>query len=390
MYNDEIVIITAIEKEAAGTKTWLRERFTPGGLVRMFGEGLIKDYKQKMQILRAVDDKIHSWTDDFNSIIKNIDKAFASSRLVDLAELLKELNFRMSKVIIEGKAVERVTEEAIKEFEKQQNLKQAGLWSDLKREWVSRRFENEFRKARKLALKELIDFAKATVAEVNKTLNLMSKARASGNIGAYLDNLKNISKLQANFQLKFMPIYNKYLKNLVDEVEHTKKQQEEELKKQQLEQEKVYSPTESPAAPKSIQEKIITTPEVKKVEPEVVRISPDLNLGKQITPTEQEEEYKDDTIQMTPAELEEARKSTEEPEEQKTEEKIKTKSKKALSNFALQKQHINFLNSLAKAASEDLNEGIKLLLSYSQKIEDQDLDSSLKLLAIAEGFLNNE
>jgi len=56
--------ISLITKEAAGMKTWLREKLSP---TRWIGEGLIGDYKQKMEILRYVDDRIYELTKNLSN-----------------------------------------------------------------------------------------------------------------------------------------------------------------------------------------------------------------------------------------------------------------------------------------------------------------------------------
>ncbi len=227
---NNIIIITA-----AGNSSWAREHLSPSSWVRMFGEGLIGDYKTKMNMLRVVDEKIASWLGNLNSLVKNMESALASNRLVDLAILLGELNQKLKNTVLAGKEVEKVHQQALDKFDEESNnhlpedlsgkLAQAGWWSDLKRKYVSNKFDDDYREKRKLALRKLVDLSRETVNNVNLSLRDLGKARASGNLGNYINVLRDISIEQKRFHSIFFPIYIQYLEPVVKRIEEKRKEE---------------------------------------------------------------------------------------------------------------------------------------------------------------------
>ncbi len=234
---DKFLIVTA--RRGSG---WQHKWLSPSSLVRYFGESMVGDYGSKMQLLRQVDDEITSWVDDFDDLYKKLVSAYKSSKILTFAILINELNQKLDSALAAGKKVEQVTEEAVKEFESR-----AGWFSDLKREFVSNRLENTFRKERKIALKQLLFDTKALIDTTNHYLKLMTKARHHGKIGDYIEHLKEISKAQIRFKRLLSPIYDKYLKSYVEEYESDKKQEAIEEKTQNL-PDLIEEPKEQPVS----------------------------------------------------------------------------------------------------------------------------------------------
>lgn len=243
-YQKDIIIITA-----AGAKTWLRERLTPSSWGRMFGEAGIKGYKEKMDALRSVDDRIFEWVKDLHKLVKKMRQSAKAARYVDVAIYLSQINKRFQNVKSVGKEIQKLTDEDILPFELEhkQDLPSADLFSaddedededeeglkseaglsDMKRRWVAKRLEHDMRAARKLAIKELLNRTESLVGLAQDKLNDLSSARASGDIGAYIKVIGQISQAQIEFQTYFMPVYKKYLEPLVLRAVEEKKKLEE-------------------------------------------------------------------------------------------------------------------------------------------------------------------
>lgn len=248
-HQKDIIIITA-----AGKGTWLRERLTPSAWIRMFGEGMISGYKEKMEKLREVDDRIYDWLKDLDKIAKQMRKAAKAARYVDVAILLAQINKRLQEVKAAGKEVKTWTDEEVLPFELEHKEElpseklfaddediltaEAGL-TDLKRKWVARRLETEMRRQRKLAIKDLLEKTEKIVDFAQGHMSALSKARASGDIASYIRILNDISKAQTEFQNQFMPIYRKHLEPLVQKAMEEKNKLEEAEKVHQEEREEL-------------------------------------------------------------------------------------------------------------------------------------------------------
>ena len=262
--------ISLIMKEAAGAKTWLREKLLPSGWTRGIGEGLIGDYKEKMEVLRYVDDRIYEWMDDIDDRYKAMQAALKGNRLVDLALLLADFNGLLKQVNNAGKEVKQLNETALTEFDVGEKdefgnytgysgkftpeqmeeafradggiISEAGYISDLKRKWVANKLQNETRKKRGAALNKFLASLKVLIGRVKICLDKMSQFRAAGDIGKYTDQLRVIEKEQKNFEGQFFPIYKTYLKPLVDRVIAEEKARNKENDKLLAEQETAQEP----------------------------------------------------------------------------------------------------------------------------------------------------
>lgn len=421
---DDIIVITA-----AGTGSWLREKFTPGGWARMFGESLISDYKEKMQILRQVDDKIFDWSKDLDNIVKELQRAFKASRLLDVALLIGELNKKLNNIQIAGAEVKQIAEKAIKEFESEREttlaaddmIVEAGAWSDFKREWVAKRLETKERKVRNLAIKTVIDKADLTVKKVQKYVKELGRARAEGNIGQYLVVLRLIADEQKSFANTFLPVYKKYLNNMVEKaLQDEKEEQKIEIK------EPVESTSEpmkiAPFVPEKTPEKTLevkapVVEEAVKKNPadlgvlempkETVETPNSVNMDRPEPVTESMPGDKvinsiepvtvpveSDAVEtvnvdsrlenLSPEGAEKA-----EPEKEEEEKSPETVLSSGVVRAGLRGNHAKFVECLQKLAEHnDPGLLVKAILDYSEVIENTDLNSSLKLLAIAEGILD--
>jgi len=452
--------ISLIMKEAAGMKTWMREKLLPSGWTRGIGEGLIGDYKEKMEVLRYVDDRIYEWMDDIDDRYKAMQAALKGNRLVDLALLLADFNGLLKQVNSAGKEIEQLSEEALTEFDlgekdefgnqtgysskftpeqMEQGFKaddgiisEAGYISDLKRKWVAKKLQDKARKDRSVALNKFLANLKVLIGRIKISLDKMSQFRAAGDIGKYTDQLRVIEKEQKNFEGQFFPIYNKYLKSLVDRViaqEKARNKENEELVSEQetanqeqpqnsgppplppeipnLEEEDIdqslfensaetvmpeekqkrTSKEKKEKAPPSIpplsvpieeppvlDRRVIRSPADLKVEPEEPQkpAQPKTSRKKKIQPTQQPASETQPQITSIP--------------EQKPEE---PKKESSLVEIAIQKKaNANFIHELAKASSaDDPMLIVRMILKYAEDIEDSQPENSIALIELAEQIL---
>lgn len=240
MDQQEIIVITA---GPAGR--WVRKRLpSPSKLVRWLGEGMFGDYAEKMELLREVDDRIQEWVDDFKTIGKKLDKAVKADRILEAAILLRQVDIRFKKIQQEGKRIKDVSEKALVEYESNlpgkgvhlpsdlgvKVLKEAGIWDNLKRKWLSSRLEDSagFRKERKLALQTLVKDIELITKTVQYYLREMESSRHSGKIGKYVSNLAKVEEQQGRFLAKYQPIHDKYLKAYLERHDEDVKKKEEE------------------------------------------------------------------------------------------------------------------------------------------------------------------
>lgn len=438
---NEIIVITA-----AGGKTWLKERFMPSSWTRMFGEGLIGDYAKKMDTLRDVDDRIHEWTKDLGQLTREMRQALRGNRFIDVAILLGQLNKKLKNVHEAGKDVKKIEESALKDFERKHDLDipddilgtensglttEAGFLSDLKRKWIAKKFENAHKQKRKLALNSLVDRAERLAKSVKSHVNNLGTARAAGDIGRYVDYLKQISLEQKEFQSMFVPIYNLYLKPVVDEAirdrEAQKLEQEEFLKKNKSEEDARLAEL-GLGAPSEVSEEKAPEGEMGPV----IRVKPPVGLGERLAPAEPEApevggesetvpastpvlpvqhnpsaftmhgptEHRPEAFQgMAPPTA--APELSLPPVNVVEEKKKRTSKKKApaappettadfeMEQIIVKHNHANFVMELLKAAEQDDPYLLAAMLSkYAEQIEDVDLQKSLELLAISEGILD--
>ena len=425
--NQNIIIITA----QSGTSSWTREYLNPSSWVRMFGEGLIGGYKEKMEALRRVDHGIAIWLKDLDYYVKRMRTAADASRYIDVAIYLDHLNKRLTAVKEATQEIKKLTEKDILPFELEHReelpveglFSEAGFWDDFKRGLVSRTLENEFRAARKMAVKKMIDKAATLVEEIKLYLKELGRTRAKGDIEGYLKVLFEIGLKQNKFKSEFIPVYNKYLKPLVDEVKSQQLKEREERKelekelalKKEQEKPVPVSPPPSVSVPTSPAGKepirrikhiddlikaeeepaptpgFITEPSKLGLEFGKSPLQPAPQLKEIPSPepagmeTKPEGEIKpEDETKSKPARGRRPGKSS----KPKKSEEIPEVKKSEVENLVIKNSHQKFVNELVKVAKQDDPYLISMmLLKYAEQIEDADLTSSLKLLAVAEGIL---
>lgn len=411
-HKKDIIIITA-----AGNATWLRERFTPGGWGRMLGEGLVGGYKEKMQALRSVDDRVSLWLGDIHGLVKQMRSAASSNRLVDVAILLHNLNNKFNQVKEVSGELKNLEKADTEPFDMEHKgylpdgdllqaedglSSEAGVWSDFKRRWVAKHMETEERRKRKMAIDTLVNQASTLADNVDGFLSQMSKARAAGNIGDYISILDKLSKEQFKFRAQFMPIYNRYLAPIVEKVKSERKAAEEEnkliaeKKKQELLQnnkEQEANPTQSAPSILSVHP---TTPSVPELQ--LPELQPNVNTlhspsAPTSVPLSGPGTTKDSNPPTIPDSVSDTIKDSKNPAEDDSEGGPSTlaspKAANVVEQAVIKHAHLSFVGELIKASKNDDPYLLSaMLIKYAEKIEDIDLEQSMSLLAIAEGILN--
>jgi len=442
--NDEIIIVTA-----AGAGTWMRERLTPSGITRMLGESIISDYQDKMEILRSIDDQIYNWSKDLGTYVDLMEQAYKSRRIMEFIGIVVKIDELLKNISSMEEQVFEISEKAWREFEQKRSFegtdyeladeslrerltslfpekkseeiygleKQAGFFSDLTRKWVYEKLRSQKQQQRDAALMDFVKFTKKTVEEVQTLIKQLHKYRASGDIGKYLDVLKfekkdktftedkiSIQKLQKVFEKKFKDIYNKHLKELVLQYSKEDESEKDEPSSQAPSIDRIApaKPVEStapqpaasavPVNPPLVAEPGITSSESTALSSQPIVVTEPIIEQHQLPPVpelkvpfklnkdtiqkeiDQLKEHVDKMKKVNPSDL------TYIAEKEKSIKELEEVLKSTAS-------HINFITKLASCSNQ--YEAAHELLKYSQKIEDQDLESSLKLLAIAEGLLDD-
>lgn len=396
----DIIIITA----TSGTSSWIRETLSPSSWVRMFGESLIGGYKEKMNSLRHIDSGIAIWLKDLDGMVKEMRQAAKNSRYIDVAILLSKLDKRLTAVREAGKEIKQLTDEEILPFELEHKKElpggqlfnaddglssEAGAFDDMKRRWVAQRLETQMREQRKIAINSLIDKASQLVNNIKDKYNDLGKARASGNIKAYVDTLASVAVAQREFQNDFTPIYRKYLHPLVERAqEERKKLQEEEAKKTEI-KELVSKEFENPE-----KETVIAPQTSKDLTPEQTwKNAP--GVSDWILNQKQPEKPVIPIVTEPAITKAKKQKKSKAPEEVKpivestpTATAVEQPKVAELNSIIFKNSNANFISELIKESrSDDPYILSAMLIKYAETIEEIDLEKSLKLLAIAEGIL---
>lgn len=462
---------TWIKKDAGSLQRWwnnAKKRLGDAGqglrdstnVSRMLGEKMFDSYHQHMEKLRQTDDSIRSWTRDLNNCLDRAIDANSKNKMLDVIFWLSQINSRLKLVSSQKKELSDLVDEQLEEFYGQRenpiqsdyfksspdsivNLTDpdgefsaddkvviAGVMDDIGR-WVARRkMEKMYEKrlhAQKLAIRQLMAAAKSMVGQANAYLGRMGKARASGNIESYINDLGKVSELQSKFEAKFQEQFNLHFKEMIGRL-HAK---EEKLQKEMAEPEfgnksepipdltprklpsildsedPIYGdtkPINEPLGPtgtipgKPLSEALdswkLTPPTGQDfIQPSI----PELKTPE--VPKEQLSLPLDKPIEENIMTIEDDSPDVVAPKAQKkapakAPKKPSTKPSKKLEaseieNTILKYNHDKFYNELCKAATTN-NPALlaAMMLKYSEQIDETDPDKSLELIAIAEGILN--
>jgi hypothetical protein len=407
-----------------------------GGISRWLGEKAVSTYKDKMNVLREVDDKIYDWTTDLDDILKKIKKAFKSRRIIDVAILFAQIDKRLRQVEEEGKNIENLYESELEDFEDKYEedldlLKEwyeqygggktstAGWLEDLGRKYVSRRMERATTKERNIAIQNLIGMTSSVIANVQTLVDELGDHRNAGKIGEYLSTLKKIEVEQQKFQSGtgtkpgFKDVYEAYLKGPVEEVLEKNQTQIDALRKKKEEEAAEKAEESSTTQPMPEVEGVPPTVDDPDVPP--VQEEPPPAPEPQTTETIPEEpaQPKESPIPLTRQKQEEApipltrqKQEPQEPQETLVSEEAEEgggeeeeESGGTVQHFVgpggvdlegiRRGSHAEFIDKLTKCAEKnDPQELVKMLLSYANELDDAgNVEDSLKLMTIAEGVI---
>lgn len=390
---------------AKGTGSWLREHLSPSGLVRMFGEGLIGDYAEKMDLLREVDENIAAWTVDLEQLIKQARSYVKNKKILDAAIILSQINQKLKQVSLEGKRIQQVQEQALREFEAQHELDlpeemrtSAGMLDNLKHRWVANKLKSQLTAKKMVVLEALLRTAERVVHSVRAHLKNMGAARDHGNIGKYVEELGKLSGLQSKFESQFNAAYQNYFKELVDAIPRPEGVPPTVDQPQVPATMKEVSPTTEPGEPLPLVsnpntemsgEKTVTTP---------VNFS---GVNTVTTPVEFKLPQEESEKTMISPILPPAEQSIKLPVLDKDEEAISPGTRigvgevgmaepipKTVRTPVMAMWNERFIKELIRLSeTEDVGMMVCAAVKYSEQIEDLDPELSAKLLAYAEDLI---
>lgn len=432
----------------------IREKVNPS---RMIGEKMFDSYHEQMEHLREVDDSIRAWTRDLDLCLQHVLKFNSHGKMLDVIYWISQINTRLKLVGDQTQYLSSLRDEQLEEFYGARNhplqsdyfkhnednlvnpdeisdemMATAGVLDNIGR-WVTRRkMESMYKKRlaeQKLAIRTLISTIKSVIGQTDTYLGRMGKARASGNIESYINDLTKISNLQKNFENKFKELFNLHFKDMVGRLQA----KEQIVSEEQEKQKEVVTPVEKPTLPsihdpndpvygepvdikgvtQGPQGTIPNTPKPEvlntwQLTPPVEEDVPINLVHKKEKPIPPEQlilpEPKQNivTLEGTPesesvpeikplpkAELPKPVESLK-PNKNKKPKVPKTTEANDLEMALLKNSHASFYKELDKAASsyQDPKLIACMILKYSEQIDDLDPDKSLELIAIAEGLLN--
>lgn len=406
--HEDLIVITA-------GKRWNKFKemsiFHP---VRWMGEGLIKDYKQKMDILRQVDDNLNMWTEGLDNAIKDMEKAFKAKRIVDVYTIGHYINKNLENINQKLKEVNTLSEEALEQFSvKEPRLtdkdiakyysdkgsaedgltSEAGImdfYNRKKREWVANKLKTQKYNEMIKKIEFFFNSSKQIVEKIKEKLDVAGSYRRSGDIGKYLDQMSGKDGVAA-LQQQFIKLYSK---TYYDALEPLFKKHNVELQESKQEE---YQPEISIP---------VTEGEVIETKEELPPIPPVAEGEKEESLSNEKEETIDlpeiPSLEVPPNESlkedEGIDLSLEAPKEPSLElpslpmEKLppvpnlEVPIKKRLRSKKVKSAHNEFLNELKVVASYGNNKLTKkFILSYAVDLDKSD-DARYKLIAIAESL----
>ena len=392
--NYEIVVITA------DGENWKKEKVAVAGIRRMLSEWMSSGYKEKMTRLRDVDESIREWAKILKSTVRELKIAFRAGRIIDVAILFGQLNRRIKSLVEAGEDVKNLYEEALSEFEGEHELSDfdvlkefdkkeaAGFIGDLARKYIGSKFYGKEIRERNMAVRRLIAKAEHVYKTIETYLDEMRSAKNRGDIGRYVDMLKNISDKQKEFETSFVPVYDKYLRKSVDRI---MAKQKEEVKGPEAAVEKTVPmeavmPEGGVVGNKAEEVPFMPAPETS-LAPTMQREGP---------PFTEKPEVGIESSPPTPATKpprqpeplsEEGAPDTEaNPEDEPAPPTMRSRSFTGVEMDEITKEaHETFIKGLA--SFDDPRKMALAILKYAELIEDDDLETSFRLMAIAEGII---
>lgn len=403
-----------IQKDAGSVKRWWNRTkkdieqtgkgFREGmSWSRWLSEKLFKQYGAQMEQLREIDDSITHWTLDLANLLDRAEESNKLGRMTDVLFWIGQINTRLQMVAAQKNKLKEMRDEQLEDFYGQGEMKlpedylgqmslvspedlmsQAGVLDDLGRKitnWKMERLYAKRLKDQKEALNRLLRNTQKAVERVEGHLSFMGKARATGDIDSYLQNLDQISFVQQAFQNSFSADYNKHFKGMIERL----KAKQPQVELPSLFEEESVQPTQTdtqtdktvPAAPLP---EALTTPEIPALDEVPQAPEPP-------TPEPKEEmSLEGTTPEELPEEVVEGLKSLKHalpPEENKPKELT------AMEQLLLKKQHHDFYRELRKTAvtTQDPYLMARMVLKYSEDIENSDPQTSSELLDLAEEIL---
>lgn len=417
-------ILNDIGKGISDVGRGVRESVAP---LRWVNEKLFSGYGSQMEQLREVDELISHWTRDLDNVLDQARDARKQGRYLDVFYWLNQINGRLQLAEEAAKDFVDVNQEQFDEFfgksrhglqpdyfsklqaeditdpnqEFEETVaalvndelkKTAGMFQDMGEKFTTWKMERLYRKRlqeMKRAMDSLLGEAARTVGHVDALLARMSKARANGDISTYLDSLGKISALQGKFETSFKKTYDtKGFKEMVQRMRDRAQRKEKETSAPTPVVENSEQPTVpdlvAPAPPaESYQEPMVHTPEM-------FQSAPAPAVLPNPAPTPAKSLIEDVSVPETSGTL-----PIEEPESVAPEPEPfplitqPAHKKSEVESAMLKLAHSQFFEELEKTAkTSSAFLMAAMIIKYSEQLEEIDPETSLELLAVAEGILN--
>lgn len=393
--------------QGLGWKNWIKEK---ADIIEWTKESLSNEYREFMDELRMTDSLVRSKAKTLKSDLENSKTLFKRkeyisfyipltryyntnkqiyTQLKSLKNELLEDQYKMLSSKLQEKDIGLLKDlsKTIEEYKSKKAsktidklVKEAGMFADmakfLKRRWelqgLEKRHKAFFTRLQKDGDK-ILDEAEKLFDNLKTNFDKMAKSRVGREISSYLEAVRDYITKFESFETKFVAFYDSYISQILARISE---REDAERKAKELEEDKVSVPAsfmqpkkESPQIPdldvpkKVVQEIPIETPSHPEAKPEEVESKKVVEE----TPTSEEYKFEED----------------EEDDENVSEEDLdRLLGPKVKAPPLKMKSNIDFINKLYSCSSkEDLINEIK---KYSNSLQKEDLQTSLKLLAIIE------
>lgn len=403
----------ALKSIAQRRSTWnsIKEKLN---VPKNIAEYVSSEYGEQMKTIREVDKEMREIGKELNPVLKAARKSFKERRLLDVAHWVGIYNDKLRELTGLVVRLEELKGEHLDQFytemednsnpyrhyfndpkaaELNQNLdmlKTAGILDVFKsdRERAAKLLEKMYASQLKKRLGDvssLLNKAQATTDNILQQMGELDSARSSGNVSEYIKHLNKISTLHKGFENKFRQVYDEHFVPLIAKVKEREqaesaaraKEEEdnrikrEEAKKQwEAQQEKTPLPEQEPPQATvpdlEIPKAPIVVPEPKPAPTEFTAALPKIDEEKMETKPELTVLPGGGEVSAIPT----AKKTTKKQPKKKT-------------------SKDEFFDELMKTANDPILMA-RMMVKYSEELEeDGDVDSSMKLLVVAEEAFDN-
>ncbi len=396
-----------LEKEAQrrSIRQWLSEKVAPR---RKLTEWSSPEYKEQMEMLRALDTEIREDAKSLSDNISYARKSLNKRHYLDVAHFINNINTTVKDIYMKSRPL------AAKRSEHEEKIlthrdfadphanyfrTEAGIKDFFKRRYEERA-KHMLLGQQKRALTELYNQARTLITQVKDAFVALGTLRANGDVEAYLKILDELEEYRKNFEKEFKTIYDQHVEPLAAKVrERAKEDAAEGLQKgvwpdPERNLEVTYpKPGDAELVVEMPADSVAPTPAAPRKFPEAPSMPRFPNVERPSWMPEQEQPpapTPDIPPQVVTITTPEATPPAEEvvptPAIPETPAAKSRKKKQAISMVGLKDP--NLAEKIYKAAEGlALTDKRAMLIEYSELFDEAgDIETSMKLLALAEGI----